>query len=185
VTVMQNKSRLFIAALPDLHTQAELQHLSAHLRQKISGRFVPPENYHITLAFLGDTPDERVKAVMGAIRGACKALRAHTIQLGRLGFFGKPQNAVLWCGFEEKAALCAACAALRASLGESGIPYDGKPFRPHVTLARQADISAIRLADIIPRPVHMPVSAIVLFKSERIDGKMVYTPLFTEKIPDH
>ena len=64
--------RLFVAAvLPDAVLDA-LAETSALLRGSVRGRFVAPDSFHVTLAFLGDTPAERVDDAAGAIEMACR-----------------------------------------------------------------------------------------------------------------
>ena len=127
--------RLFIA----LPLPGEIASAAAALLPELPGlRCVRPELLHVTLAFLGAVPDERLPDVIAACGEAASAHAPFDIALDRAGRFpqaGAPR--VVWLGIGEGAAECASlAAAVRGALTAKGLPFDGKPFRPHVTLAR-------------------------------------------------
>ena len=101
-------------------------------------RRVRPELMHVTLAFLGAVPDERLGEVVSAVTGAATGRRAFPVSLDTVGRFpsgGAPT--VAWLGVGEGAAEMTALAeSVRRSLATGSLPFDAKPFRPHVTLAR-------------------------------------------------
>ena len=70
-------------------------------------------------------------------------------------------------------------ADVRAALDEAGVPYDRKKFRPHVTLVRRAEWPYdLQVSDLAEAPrASMDVERVCLMKSERIGGKLVYTPV--------
>lgn len=127
--------RLFVAIpLPaDLAVEA-----SAALPDIPALRRVRPEHLHITLAFLGAVADERLDDVIAATRTAAATQPPFTITLEGVGRFpesGEPR--VIWMGIIQGARESTnLAAALRRALTERGLPFDDKPFRPHVTLAR-------------------------------------------------
>jgi 2'-5' RNA ligase len=65
-------------------------------------RRVKPENLHVTLAFLGNTPDERLQEVVAAAKEAATAASPFTLAFGRAGRFperGRPR--VVWLGIAD------------------------------------------------------------------------------------
>jgi 2'-5' RNA ligase len=93
---------------------------------------------HVTLAFLGAVPDERLDDVVGAVRDAVAGHRPFSVSLATLGRF-PPRGAptVAWLGIGQGATEIAALAeSVRRSLAAWSLPFDTKPFRPHLTLAR-------------------------------------------------
>lgn len=98
-------------------------------------RWVEPDAFHLTLAFLGDTDPERVVELQGAIEAVATRHAAVEVPTGRLGAFARPGSArVLWYGVGDADG---AIATLAAELGEAlGVPAAADVSRPHITLAR-------------------------------------------------
>lgn len=96
-------------------------------------RWNAPDQWHLTLVFLGEVPDDRLPGVIAAGGRALREARAPRLQLRGGGRFG---DRVLWIGLHDDGALRAPADALRAELRADGLPFDDKPFRPHLTLAR-------------------------------------------------
>lgn len=111
-------------------------------------RWPAPDQWHLTLVFLGEVLDEEVPAVIAVGTQALHGAVAPTLSLRGGGRFG---DRVLWVGLREGSALRVLADALRASLRAGGFPFDDKPFRPHLTVARarggrRADLRAAAAA---------------------------------------
>ncbi|MEX2322864.1 MAG: RNA 2',3'-cyclic phosphodiesterase [Acidimicrobiia bacterium] len=103
----------------------------------IPGRPVRPQEWHLTLRFLGEVDDPTVDRVMAAMDGTDLGPR-FTIRLGGLGAFPKASAAqVLWVGMLEGAER-ATLLAERAdeALVAAGLEPQDRPYRPHLTVAR-------------------------------------------------
>jgi 2'-5' RNA ligase len=127
--------RLFFALWPDENMRQALRRATRKAVRKSGGRAVTPENFHITLAFLGSVPAER----LGCIRAAAGRVRAAPVNLtlDRLGYFARPR--LLWLGTGDvPATLTVLVQKLNAALGACEFRPDPRPYRPHVTLARKA-----------------------------------------------
>ena len=130
--------RLFIAALISEEVREALVQARAALQRAVPDRalrWVAPENYHITLLFLGEQPEERVPHIVQAMAAARRGVPPLEVSVRGLGVFpnwNRPQ--VLWAGAQRGAAeLTQIATALEKSL----LPTpSGKPFHPHITLAR-------------------------------------------------
>jgi len=85
-----------------------------------------------------------------------------------------------WAGVRESPALRALASSLRRALKEAGYPVDDKPFRPHITLARQARFASP--PRIEPPALSMTADQIILMESKRIDGRLVYVPRFRKTL---
>lgn len=98
------------------------------------GRPADPEQLHLTLAFLGEQPDDLVEAAHWALSD----LRAPalTLRLGGLGVWGERTPGALWAGVREEGPLRALRSRVLSALYGAGIPLERRRFRPHVTLAR-------------------------------------------------
>ena len=134
--------RLFFALWPDSKTRTALAAWQQKLARSCGGRAMRPWTLHLTLAFLGSTPEERLDAVKAAAAGARGA--AFEMLMDRAGFW--PHNRIVWAGCEAvPPPLAALQADLVARLAAAGIGFDAKPFHTHVTLLRNARPPAAEL----------------------------------------
>lgn len=157
--------RLFVAAeLPDALLDA-LSETSALLRGQVRGRFVGPDLFHVTLAFLGEVPAAQADNVARLVAASCSDAAPFSTTLAALGTFGRPSSAVLWQGFDEgRKEWSQLSSDVRSSLRDGGYAFDTKGFIPHVTLMRKADVTHGRL----PMPVveRGEVQTVSLFMSD-------------------
>lgn len=121
--------RLFIAALPPPAAEEALQRAAAALRAQGVGRFCPPRDYHLTLAFLGELPDD------GPVRAAMLTLDSPPPQLllREAGQFGD----LIWAGAAPDPSLMALQAQLSQRLRAAGLHLPERSFIPHITLCRR------------------------------------------------
>ena len=113
-----------------------------------STRLATPDRWHLTLAFLGDLPDERAPRAVAAL----DAVRFPPVEvrIAGGGRFGRGRFTTLWAGLRGD--LGELSRAVRRELKKARLPYDPKPFRPHLTLARPGDrIAAEELAGDLAR----------------------------------
>ena len=172
--------RVFIAAeLPEQMLEA-LAETSASLRGSVPGRYVGPDLFHVTLAFLGEVETYRVADVQVALETACEGHAAFASSLAALGSFGRKSRATLWQGFSDSGEFAALAHDVRAALSGEGFVFDEKRFIPHVTLMRNADLSAGTLP--IPFPAEAMIEDATLFRSNLSGPRPVYEPLFTAEL---
>ncbi len=165
--------RLFIA----LHFSAEIEEMLLEAirqlrEQATGGNFTRRENLHLTLAFIGESG--RAAEIIQAMDRAPG--QAFSLTVGGGGRFGD----LYWVGVEQNPALAALAAALRQELAQAGLDFDRKPFKPHITIARQVAAAAPPRLEI-PR-LAMTVSRIALMKSERAGGRLVYTEVYAKAL---
>src|SRR4051794_39336828 len=135
-------------------------------------RWIDPENYHLTLRFIGDVDDSVAREIaymLGQVRR-----RTFRLQLdGLASFGGRRPRAVI--------ATTAATPALHDLQSEHerlmqrvGLEPEGRKFTPHVTLARLRDSSSQQVADYLAlrpfRSLPFEVSRFVLFSSRASVG---------------
>ncbi|HML47666.1 MAG TPA: RNA 2',3'-cyclic phosphodiesterase [Clostridia bacterium] len=154
-----------------------LQEATARVQKQTNGRFVLPRSYHCTLAFVGEVETGRRSVLERILKTVAESTPGCDLSLTAPGFFGKPGHAVLWHGLAGAEPLAEASAALRQALRAANLPYDDKPFRPHITLAREARMEACPLALAQARPVSWRAESLTLFESRREAAGMVYAPL--------
>ncbi len=125
--------RLFVA----LDLPESLRTRLAGLQHDLPGaRWVAPENIHLTLRFIGETPPESADALSDAL-GGVQDWEPFPLALQGVGQFPKQgMPRVLWVGVEESAGLTDLAQAVESAVQSCGLPRADKPFAPHITLAR-------------------------------------------------
>ena len=128
--------RLFAAVeLPDPVIASVTQTLAPLRRSFGTLRWTDPAGWHITLAFLGWVPAERLDPLRDALAGA--ATRVAPFRLALTGQAGSFRSGVLWAELARQPALEALHEAVRRALEPvAELPERDRPFRPHLTLAR-------------------------------------------------
>lgn len=129
-------------------------------------RWSPAANYHITTAFLGDSPREsleNLEVVGAAVARACGGFSLALAQAGTFSGIHGPR--VLWAGLQPEAQLRSLAACLAAELDSIGQPRDRQPFRPHITLARANRQGVVPALPALPQLAPFAVERLVLFES--------------------
>jgi RNA 2',3'-cyclic 3'-phosphodiesterase len=129
--------RLFVAIdLPAAHRERLAGYLAACQEVAPHYRWVPAENLHLTLRFIGNVRVETVDPIRSSLAEVGR--RPFRMRLGGLGEFGSPSRPrVVWIGVEEGRDAAAELATeVEAACRRAGLPPTDLPFRPHLTLAR-------------------------------------------------
>lgn len=132
-------------------------------------RWIDPENYHITLRFIGDVDHPTANEVVDALDRLAES-EAFSIRLNHLGAFGGDKPRALYAGVESNAALAHLQSSQERVLQRLGLSPDGRKFVPHVSLARLRGCSAGELARFMAmagrfEPLEFPVRSFVLYSS--------------------
>ena len=173
---MASTSRTFVAfAIPDVQ-RTRLGRLQGLIAPEIpNARWVSPEMFHVTLAFLGDVPDVELNVVCRAVAEASKGFKPFTLNLQSLGAFPDPERPrVAWVGVTGPG--LDALGRLRRSIIEAvarvGYPPEDDRFMPHLTLGYIKSKKGLDL-DLNPLVAHyrswsagnFSVNAIVTYSS--------------------
>lgn len=180
--------RAFIAIeLPQAARRA-LSDLQDHLKQeRLTVRWVRPEGIHLTLKFLGDIPAEQVDTIGQAVDNAIRGYHALKLAIQGLGVFPRVRKArVIWAGLTgETAALFDLQAAVEEALETVGFPRERRRFKAHLTLGRfkksppPPELVALLEQHSDYPPCELPLSRVVLYRSELRPQGARYTPLLT------
>jgi 2'-5' RNA ligase len=145
--------RVFVALDVPEEVRGALGYVISRLRETGSGaRWIRPEGMHITLKFIGETPE----ATIPPIRGALAGLRSPSpveMSFRGLGFFPDARRPrVFWAGIESSPNLGEIAASVERALEPLGFPREARPFHPHLTLARlQPGVATDRLREAVKR----------------------------------
>ncbi|MHB0945709.1 MAG: RNA 2',3'-cyclic phosphodiesterase [Sedimentisphaerales bacterium] len=179
--------RLFIAIDIDDTVKSAVVKLQSQLKQGLRNgnglKWVPPEQMHLTLKFLGEVDNGRIDEIGEAIKTACFEKKAFEFELSAVGTFGRPTK-VLWLGSEKQSSeLIALAESVEQAMQELGFEKENRPFSAHLTLARVKDAGVeknLRRVVNENQKAEIPaikVDSVYLYKSQlTLDGP-VYTLL--------
>lgn len=173
--------RTFIALEVPEEFEHEVAGVVRTLAPLVPGRFMKQETYHLTLAFIGEVGEVQARDAMDALDVACADMEPVTLRCTGLGRFGRTNDATLWLGIDDRGPLNELARRVRDALAACGVPYDEKPFRAHITLARRARLPKGALPELaFPQPT--VVRKVTLFKSILAPEGARYKPLYTVEL---
>jgi 2'-5' RNA ligase len=169
--------RLFLAInLPDYVRRTIATEVAAPLQAIAPGlTWVREPALHLTVKFLGEQPPELVPTLSDALRAVSVRNRAIEVEIGGVGAFPNFRRPrVVWIGVSPDPKLELLHHDVESVCEELGLPLDGKPFRPHLTLARvkprSADIATLRklarAADEVTHVEEVLITSVDLMQSE-------------------
>jgi len=135
-------TRAFVAVLLDDTTRAAVADEVVRLRPLTKAvAWVPAENLHLTLTFLGEQADARLAEAALAIDEAAATVERFSLALhGVGGFPGMERPRILWVGMAEGALpLRTLRARVENALGQRAFSPDARPWHPHLTIGRIFD----------------------------------------------
>ena len=182
--------RAFLAMeLPDA-VRGALQNEVRRLRGAgARASWVGPEQMHLTLRFLGDITESQRTSLSRQLERICADYEPVRLAVSGLGAFPNPRRpSVVWAGVRLMAGeLNALQWAMETAVRASGLAPEGKPFHPHITLARIRDLGASsglvsELAASAGEPARpfgdaFEVKTVALFGSELKPGGPFHTRL--------
>ena len=125
--------RLFVGLAVDATVKEALERLTLRLRAKDDGlRWSTPDQWHVTLVFLGELDDEARARLVRELRGVRAA--ALDLRMERLGVFERA--GILHAETEVTPALLGLYEAVAAAVKRCGLAVEERPYKAHITLAR-------------------------------------------------
>jgi RNA 2',3'-cyclic 3'-phosphodiesterase len=128
--------RVFIALDIDDAIRERIQRFMDGVREFAPDvRWVRPESLHVTLKFIGEQRTESVEQIKQVLPSP--QAEGMEIAFRGYGFFPTPKAArVFWVGIDSGPQLAALAQAVDDTTAQFGIAREGRPFSPHLTLAR-------------------------------------------------
>ena len=169
--------RLFVALALPAAVKAQLALLAGGIP---GARWVPPENYHLTLRFIGEVEAWRAQEVDDALANI--RARPFALSLRGLGTFEKGGRiCALWAGVEKTEALSLLQTKVETALQRIGLEPERRRFAPHVTLARTDRAAPEKLVAFLQahnlfRAPPVPVDCFTLYSSRLGKEQAVYVP---------
>ena len=187
--------RLFVAVTIDADVVGCISRSVDELRARVAARaprarvrWVPGEQLHLTVRFIGEANETQAVSIATVLAPALPLERFQLVFRG-LGVFperGAPR--VFWAGIAAGAEQLAAVEAdVTKRLEECGIAPDSRAYRPHVTLARVKDAAGLRVRGLFDGLADRAfglsaVDAITLFESRQSSDGSVYVPLQSTRL---
>jgi len=175
LTAADKKSRLFFALWPSQQIRARIEEVASPLLHEVDGRIITPENFHITLHFIGSVTDEVKHCLHQSAQSV--TCEAFDLCLDHFGFFSKAK--IFWMALQS---IPPELEQLHNTLGEALSVCDFQPdsrvYSPHVSLLRKAGKTAV---DYPAFSINWHVDEFVLLESCSSDTGVSYKVL--EKYP--
>jgi 2'-5' RNA ligase len=179
---MSDQLRVFFAAALSNEARACAAEAVERLRAAAPPqvRWVPAENQHLTLKFVGEIHEGHVDRLVE--RAAAKVASAKPFEVALAGFGAFPsarEARVLWLGIAQGAgALAKLARKLDAAARVAGAERERRPFAAHLTLGRLREPARIELERLVPpESVAWTVEEVVLYESRLAPGGARYVPL--------
>lgn len=183
--------RLFIAILlPEEIKNNIFKSAKIVKSHSVKGTYPQKENYHITLAFLGDIEEERLPLIR-SIMNMC-IVNSFPVSVEDISSFHKKDGDIVHRVVDASRRLYNLQEKLTRLLNKNGFFIEKRPFFPHITIGRrvqyQKDMSfndICEISEIIElSDVTFHASSMHLMLSEHISGKQKYTSIYEVTFPE-
>ncbi len=184
--------RVFIAVEIPLSIRQAIHNQTESLRAALGRdlvRWVPIENMHLTLKFIGDVSSTNLKFISQMLTVETKNCAPFSMDMGGLGSFPTSRRArVIWIGIHAPAALTSLQRGLESAASRLGYEAETRPFSPHLTIGRvrqpasASDQQQVRAAldrTSVSALGRADVTTVHLFKSDLKPSGAEYTCLFS------
>ncbi len=163
--------KLFFALWPDQRQQEALRNTISPIARLVEGNAVVRGNWHVTLVFVGQLPEERIAELIAA--AAAIEVEPFRLRFDRLTFWQRPRIACLQA-ISVPPSLQRLVEQLNEALSGLGVEPKMETYRPHITAVRKArSFEPIVLA----RPLELQWSGFELIESISLPGGVQYCPL--------
>ncbi len=146
--------RCFIAIdIPDSIRQEISALIDSLKKYDADVKWIPAGNLHLTLKFLGSTPESLLHALNESLSGAVASYRPFYITIGDTGVFpNRKHPRICWVGMEEEAGILKTLRAdIEDAMSRLGFNPEERDFKPHLTIgrvrSRQGMISVVNELD--------------------------------------
>jgi len=176
--------RLFIAINFNEEIKDKLSDIMQRLKKvALKGKFTHRENLHLTVVFIGEVAPEKISSVKAAMDKL--DVESFMLSINDLGSFKRDGGDIYWIGVGKNNTLSSINDQLFTELVKAGFRIEKREYKPHLTLGRQVvvddNFDRNRFSKSIPA-MKMEVKKISLMKSERINGKLTYTEIFSKTL---
>jgi len=171
--------RLFIGIEFDERTKKlifqEVEKLKPYLDK---GRLTSPDNYHLTLKFLGDSTEEQFNQIKDELAAMTYKHKKLDLMTTDFTSFKKKKGEIVFLDLKENKDMKKIVKQLESLLESIGFEPEDRPYVPHITVVRQAKFSRAFKYDMInTKYINTSTKKLTLFESKQVDGVLKYLPL--------
>lgn len=130
-----NNKRLFFALWPDDRLRDRMRDFISPVAKLVEGRAIDRGNWHITLAYIGEFPQQRIDDLHEVKQSI--AVEPFRLRFDRLEFWARPRIAALVAPTVPKE-LEELVEKLKGRILAAGVEPEQRAYRPHVTVVRNA-----------------------------------------------
>lgn len=185
--------RLFIAT--NVHLNPNFLSLYKQLRLRTpfdNIAWIEETNLHLTLRFLGKTPDNQIEPLIDSLTPIFKKQEKIDIELNRIGIFGsRYKPTVIWLGIGDNLPLSLLFEQIEKQIISLGFDKNHGNFVPHVTLGRIKKIDDKKRFNSVIQELQphfqqiIHVDEWILYRSQLETKGAIYTPLATWKMKEN
>ncbi|ABR47000.1 2'-5' RNA ligase [Alkaliphilus metalliredigens QYMF] len=179
--------RVFIAIELEEEVKKKVEKIQKKLKSYAQkGKFTDPGNFHLTLRFIGEVGEAEIKSIKNAIEKTATKEGFFELVMDQVGSFPKKNKEIVWVGVKgELDRLQNLYKDLEDALEGEGFLKEGRQYNPHITLGREIVLNRplpsiqeeIKVMESI-----LSVQKISLMESVRINGKLVYRPIYVKSL---
>ena len=175
--------RVFIAIELSKDIKEELKQTQDKLSPFCTkGRLTDKNNFHLTLRFIGEVNLKEYHSLKKAVDTVIKTHHPFLLYLESLESLTKRNRHIIWAGVKgEVDKLYSLYHGLEEALLEEGFPKEEREYTPHITLARQVQLSEpINELNqkVTIKSLEFSVKNIAVMESINTNGQLVYRPVY-------
>jgi RNA 2',3'-cyclic 3'-phosphodiesterase len=173
ISIMQQTHFFFAVKLPE-NIKILIKETCDQVRETLPfSRWVHHEDLHITLAFLGNAPADKLSNAVDKVSAVLSGTREFRLEMNKLGIFGKEESPrIFWLDTKDSNELLAVRKKVFTACTEAGFQLETRPFKPHITLARkwageqhfQKKLLDVWM-DLQPEPLLFNINEVVLYQT--------------------
>jgi RNA 2',3'-cyclic 3'-phosphodiesterase len=152
-------------------------------------RWTDTGNIHITLAFLGNTEENSIKAIISMLEEKCEGFGQFELVLKGSGYFRNISDPrIIWTGIEPSEKLVQLYSRIMNGLKDLNIKIEDRPFKPHLTIGRIKQLKDKESFLTVTEEFKdheiqlVPVNEVILFESILLPSGPVYKPIVKVKL---
>ena len=166
-----NTKRLFFALWPDNRQRERLRDPINSVAKTVEGKAVDRRNWHVTLAFIGTFPENRVQYLLERVQEI--HVEPFRLNFDRLEFWPRPRVASLSAA-SVPPELQELVDSLNFIISDLGLKPEERNYRPHITVVRNARTFT---TERLTQRVQTEWSSFELMESVSGPGGVTYIPL--------
>jgi 2'-5' RNA ligase len=187
--------RAFIAIKLSTEIQESLKQVSSQLKKQLQGipvRWVPVENIHLTIKFLGNVSNTNLEVLKRILETECSRLQPFEISVGELGAFPNSRRPrVAWVKVQAPRELFTIQRGIEEESTRLGYAREKREFKPHLTLGRVSRNASSDDVRGVGKALDtynvgflgaMWVKSVNLFRSDLKPSGAIYTSLYTANL---